>query len=67
MTAPGVPVLGSLIMQHHAVKMASATSVEECCMAVGEVVGNECILSASRMNNVMVIFLNSSPLKKQMN
>jgi len=26
--------------------------VEECCMAVGEVVEHECILSASRMNNV---------------
>ncbi|KAL0151821.1 hypothetical protein M9458_052822, partial [Cirrhinus mrigala] len=40
--------------------VASAASVERCCLAIGEVVGPECILSASRMNNAAVIFLDST-------
>ncbi len=39
--------------------MASAISVEKCCLAVGEVVGHENILSASKMNNAIVIFLST--------
>ncbi len=39
--------------------MASAISVEKCCLAVGEVVGHESILSASKMNNAIVIFLST--------
>ncbi len=34
-------------------------SVEKCCLAVGEVVGHESILSASKMNNAIVIFLST--------
>lgn len=34
-------------------------SVEDCCLAIGEVVGHESILSASKMNNATVIFLNT--------
>ncbi|KAI2646017.1 Transposon TX1 uncharacterized 82 kDa protein [Labeo rohita] len=58
MAAPGVQALSTLT-RRHAIKVVSTASVEDCCMAVGEVVGHECILSASRMNNAMVIFLNS--------
>ncbi|KAK3544420.1 hypothetical protein QTP86_011158 [Hemibagrus guttatus] len=35
-----------------------AASVEECCVAVGNVVGHENIVSASRMNSAIVVFLN---------
>ncbi|KAI2646015.1 putative 149 kDa protein [Labeo rohita] len=58
MAAPGVQALSTLT-RRHAIKVVSTANVEDCCMAVGEVVGHECILSASRMNNAMVIFLNS--------
>lgn len=54
MAASGVGGLGSL-MQCHRVKVASAVSVESCCLAVGEVVGHEYVLSASRMNNAIVV------------
>ncbi|KAK3561865.1 hypothetical protein QTP86_017481 [Hemibagrus guttatus] len=36
----------------------SAASVEDCCLAVGNVVGHENIVSASRMNSAIVVFLN---------
>ncbi|KAA0722766.1 Transposon TX1 uncharacterized 82 kDa protein ORF 1 [Triplophysa tibetana] len=58
MAAPGLPALSSLT-RRHAVKVASAVSVEDCCLAIGEVVGHDCVLSASRMNNAIVIFLKS--------
>ncbi|KAK3530558.1 hypothetical protein QTP86_027926, partial [Hemibagrus guttatus] len=35
-----------------------AASVEDCCLAVGNVVGHENIVSASRMNSAIVVFLN---------
>ncbi|KAK3521892.1 hypothetical protein QTP70_019009, partial [Hemibagrus guttatus] len=35
-----------------------AASVEDCCVAVGKVVGHENIVSASRMNSAIVVFLN---------
>lgn len=56
MAAPAVGGLGSLTW-HHGVKVASAVSVEDCCLAVGNVEGHQCILLESRMNNVKVIFL----------
>lgn len=58
MTAPDSRVLNTL-PQRHAVKMTSAVSVEDCCLAIGEVVGHGSILSASKMNNAVVIFLNT--------
>ncbi|KAI2650705.1 Transposon TX1 uncharacterized 82 kDa protein [Labeo rohita] len=58
MTAPATRVLSTLT-RRHAVKVALAVSVEEICLAIGEVVGHECILSASRMNSATVIFLSS--------
>lgn len=47
------------LTRRHGIKIASAVSVEDCCLAVGEVVGHEHIMSASRMNSVTVIFLSS--------
>lgn len=58
MSAPHVQGLGSLT-RRHAVKVASAVSVEDCCLAIGEVVGHESVLSASRMNSATVVFLDS--------
>lgn len=58
MTAPRSQCL-SLLPWHHGVKVASAVSVEKCCLAVGKVIGHESILSASRMNNATVIFLST--------
>ncbi len=49
----------SSLTQRHAIKVASAASVEQCCLAIGEVVGLESILSASRVNGAAVIFLDS--------
>ncbi len=40
-------------------KVAAAVSVEDCCLAIGEAIGHESILSASKMNNAAVIFLNT--------
>lgn len=51
-------VLSSLT-RRHGVKVASAVSVQSCCLAVGEVVGNKNVLSASRMNSAIVIFLST--------
>ncbi len=58
MTALDSRVLNTLT-RHHAVKVASAVSVEDCCLAIGEAVGHGSILSASKMNNAVVIFLNT--------
>lgn len=49
----------SSLTRRHAIKVASTVSVEKCCLAVGEVVGHASVLSASRMNNATVIFLDS--------
>ncbi len=58
MAVPGAQVLSSLT-RRHGVKVASTVSVESCCLAVGEVVGHENIMSASRMNSAIVIFFNT--------
>lgn len=58
MAGAGAVVLESLT-RRHGVKVASATSIEECCLAAGKVVGYDSILSASRMNNAIVMFLST--------
>ncbi|KAK3529825.1 hypothetical protein QTP86_006915 [Hemibagrus guttatus] len=58
MAGPGVGGLGFLT-RRHGVKVMSSVNLEECCLAVGEVVGHESILSASRMNHAIVLFLSS--------
>lgn len=49
------------LTRKHAVKIASRFkfSVEECSLAVGRVVGNGSVKSAARMNNAVVIFVDS--------
>ncbi|XP_044074679.1 ras-related protein Rab-36 isoform X1 [Siniperca chuatsi] len=47
------------LTRRHGVKIVSVASVEACCLGVGEVVGHQNILSASRMNGATVIFLNT--------
>lgn len=58
MAGGGSVVLESLT-RRHGVKVAFATSIEECCLAAGKVVGYDSILSASRMNNAIVMFLST--------
>ncbi len=56
MTAPATRVLSTLT-RRHAIKVVFASSIEVICLAIGEVVGHGCILSASRMNGATVVFL----------
>jgi len=58
MTTPATQVLSTLT-RRNAVKVAFAASIEDICLAIGEVVGHGSILSASRMNNATVIFLSN--------
>ncbi len=58
MSAQRAQVLCSLT-RRHAIKVTSVVSVEDCCLAVGEVIGHLGVLSASRMNNAIVFFLDS--------
>lgn len=47
------------LTRRHGVKVAAAVSVEDSCLAMGEVVGHDSILSASKMNSAVVVFLKS--------
>lgn len=49
------------VSRRHGIKLApvSNVSVEQCVLAVGEVVGCDSILSASRMNSAVVVFLDT--------
>ncbi|XP_075935168.1 dual specificity protein phosphatase CDC14AB isoform X3 [Anarhichas minor] len=49
------------LTRKHGVKIPPlfGCSVEECSLAVGELVGHSCVKSAARMNNAVVIFLDS--------
>ncbi|KAL2080607.1 hypothetical protein ACEWY4_024400 [Coilia grayii] len=57
MAGPGMDL--RFLTRRHAIKIASNASVETCSLAIGEVVGHENVLSASRMNNAVVCFLKS--------
>lgn len=46
----------------HGIKVDTTASVEQCVLAVGAVVGNENVLSASRMNNAVVLFVRTVEL-----
>jgi len=62
MPARGVGVLGlETLTRRHAFKLCPTVecSVEDCALAVGGVIGYESIKSASRMNNGVVIFVDS--------
>ena len=45
------------LSRQHGVKIVSDVGVEECSLAVGQLVGHENIASASRMNRAIVIFI----------
>lgn len=48
------------LTRRHGIKVVSAVgSIEECSLAVGNVVGHKCVLAASKMNNAIVIFLST--------
>ena len=55
------PTLIPGLTRKHGIKIASAThcSVEQCGLAVGEVVGYNSVKSAARMNSAVVIFVDS--------
>lgn len=59
----GVKESGGLeqLTRRHGIKVPVGVdcSVEECSLAVGQIVGCESIRSASRMNHAMVLFLDS--------
>lgn len=58
MATAGTMEFGELT-RRHGVKVQCSLSVEDCSLAIGEVVGHEHIKSASRMNNAIVVFLGS--------
>lgn len=58
MTTPNTKVYESLT-RCHGVKIDSNVRVEEICLAVGDIVSHENILSASRINNATVLFLST--------
>lgn len=47
----------SFLTRRHAIRIVSNANVEVCSLAVGEVIGHDNVLSASRMNNAVVCFL----------
>jgi len=58
MAASGVTSSDGLT-RRHGIKLLCNFSVEECALAVGNVVGYNAIVSASKMNNAVVLFLNA--------
>lgn len=50
------------LTRRHGVKIDSKASIEDCSLAVGEVVGCENVVSASRMNNAVVVFIKTVEL-----
>lgn len=61
MAAPGAESL-EFLTRRHGVKIDVTASIEECSLAVSAVVGHENVLSASRMNNAIVLFVKTIEL-----
>ncbi|KAL2096623.1 hypothetical protein ACEWY4_008771 [Coilia grayii] len=61
MADPGEESL-TFLTRRHAVKITSPVSIEACSLAIGELIGHPNILSASRMNNAIVLFLRTIEL-----
>ncbi|KAL2079064.1 hypothetical protein ACEWY4_024808 [Coilia grayii] len=61
MADPGEENL-TFLTRRHAVKITSPVSIEACSLAIGELIGHPNILSASRMNNAIVLFLKTTEL-----
>lgn len=64
MATPGSGSFNSLT-RRHGVKIDSVAGVEGCSLAVGEAVGHENIVSASRMNSDVVVFVKTVDLANQ--
>ncbi|GAA6082358.1 uncharacterized protein LOC124377357, partial [Tachysurus ichikawai] len=47
------------LTRRHGVRVATGTSAENCCLAAGDVVGDENVLAASRMNSAVVLFVST--------
>ncbi|GAA6089497.1 uncharacterized protein LOC124377357, partial [Tachysurus ichikawai] len=58
MAAQGTRVYDTLT-RRHGVRVATGASVEDCCHAAGDVVGDENVLAASRMNSAVVLFVST--------
>lgn len=56
----------NFLSRRHGVKVDSDVSIEECSLAVGEIVGCENIMSASRMNKAIVVFVKTIELANQL-
>ncbi len=54
------------LTRRHGLKVDSAVNIEECSLAIGEVIGTENIVSASRMNNAFVVFVKTVDLANQL-
>lgn len=65
MASPGKESFSHLT-RRHAVKIDSVFGVEDCSLAVGTLIGCENILSASRMNSAVVIFVKMIELANQL-
>ncbi len=65
MASPGKESFSHLT-RRHAVKIDSVFGVEDCSLAVGMLIGYENILSASRMNIAVVIFVKTIELANQL-
>lgn len=61
MAAPGAGSL-EFLTRRHGVKIDTTANLEECVLAVAALAGHENVLSASRMNNAIVIFLKTIDL-----
>ena len=47
------------LTRSHGIRVESQVGVEECGLAIGDIVGHEHVLSGSRMNKAIVLFLSS--------
>ncbi len=61
MAAPSVESL-DFLTRRHGIKVDTTATVEQCTLAVCAVVGNENVLSSSRMNNAVVLFVRTVEL-----
>lgn len=66
MATPGSSGSFNSLTRRHGVKIDSVAGVEECSLAVGEAVGHENIVSASRMNSAVVVFMKTVDLANQL-
>ncbi|KAL2096713.1 hypothetical protein ACEWY4_008861 [Coilia grayii] len=50
------------LTRRHGVKINTRASVQECSLAIGEIIGHDKIISAARMNSAVVLFLETVDL-----